>query len=314
MIRRMLLGLSLEEASFEKRGFAPTEPARQSWLEDIGRTFLHGYLTALELTSTANLTERLELVDRESRGFAYEGAAMSLLLQDRLWLGSGTRWRTFLDGPGSSHIYMLHVGAGWAVARLPWLRRNVNRVIDDLEPAVRWLVVDGYGFHEGYFHHREAIDQAALPRRLYGYARRAFDQGLGRSIWFVKGADRDRVTNCVNGFPVERRGDLWSGVGLACAYAGGASQPEVMRLYEDAGGHQAAFAQGVSFAAKCRARAGNSAAHTELVCRTVCGMPATEAAAMTDEALAETSRENPPADEFYERWRSITQVAACAHT
>jgi hypothetical protein len=52
-----------------------------------------------------------------------------------------------------------------------------------------------------------------------------------------------------------------------------------------AGAHHPDMAQGVAFAAKARQYAGNPASHTELACRIVCGMPADEAAFLTDHAL-----------------------------
>src|SRR6185503_18765465 len=109
------------------------------------------------------------------------------MLLDRLRL-TRRRFADFVSGPGASHVYMLYVGAGWAIARLPWLRSNPDRAIRHFDPLLGWLAVDGYGFHEGYFHWPESIDRRRLPRGLSGYARCAFDQGLGRSLWFVEGA------------------------------------------------------------------------------------------------------------------------------
>ena len=43
---------------------------------------------------------------------------------------------------------MMHVGLGWALARL---RRSVTPYLAQLDPLLGWLAVDGYGFHEGYF-------------------------------------------------------------------------------------------------------------------------------------------------------------------
>ena len=61
----------------------------------------------------------------------------------------GTRSaRSFLAGPGAAHTYMVHVGAGWALAQL---RRRVDRALARLDPLLGWLAVDGYGFHQGYF-------------------------------------------------------------------------------------------------------------------------------------------------------------------
>src|SRR5262249_43750809 len=155
-------------------------------------------------------------VESGERGFAFEGAAMASALLDLLALGRGRRLEGLLRGPGAAHVYMVHVGAGWALARLrrrPWSR------LHGLDPLLGWLSVDGYGFHQGFFAWERFVRRQEEPRRLSAYARRAFDQGLGRSLWFVHGADVERIASSVKSFSVRRRGDLWSGVGLAATYA-----------------------------------------------------------------------------------------------
>jgi hypothetical protein len=197
---------------------------------------------------------------------------------------------------------MMHVGLGWALARL---RRSVTSHLARLDPLLRWLVVDGYGFHEGYFGWPRYVEQRALPARLNGYERRVFDQGLGRSIWFVKGADVAAVASAIDAFPSARRDDLWSGAGLACAYAGGCGRAGVESLRAFAKKHRPALAQGVAFAAKTRQRAANLNPHTERVCHVICGRTAEEVAAITDAALQDLHEEGGlPA---YEAWRRRIQ-------
>jgi hypothetical protein len=170
-----------------------------------------------------------------------------------------------------------------------------------MDPLLGWLAADGYGFHEGYFHPRRFVESRALPPRVSGYARRAFDQGLGRSLWFVHGADPARIAAAIARFAAPRRADLWSGAGLACAYAGGSGPRETAALASMAGPCRPALAQGAAFAAGARERAGNPAPHTELACLTLCGCSAAAAAAVTDTALQGLA---PVGDlPAYEAWR-----------
>jgi hypothetical protein len=53
-------------------------------LERIGRTFLEGYHASLEEDEPGRLVDRLDGVEPEFRGFAFEGAAMGLALADHL--------------------------------------------------------------------------------------------------------------------------------------------------------------------------------------------------------------------------------------
>ena len=300
--RKRFLGLSPTEASFARRGFLVGEEKARHRLEQIGITFLTGYHAALEETGFVPLARRLATVDTELRGFAFEGAAMGLALLDCFTPWRKDRWHTFTEGLAEHHIYMMHVGFGWALARL---RRSVTSHLTRLDPVLRWLVVDGYGFHEGYFGWPRYIEQRAIPSRLDAYERRVFDQGLGRSIWFVKGANVAAVVSTIDAFPSARRNDLWSGVGLACAYAGGCGRAAIESLRVAANGHLPALAQGVAFAAKTRQRAANLNSHTETVSRLICAHSAEEAAAITDIALEDLRDEGElPA---YEVWRRRIQ-------
>ena len=227
---------------------------------------------------------------------------MGLALLDCFTPWRKDRWRTFTERLAEPHVYMMHVGLGWALARL---RRSVTPYLARLDPLLGWLVVDGYGFHEGYFGWPRYIERRAIPTHLNGYERRVFDQGLGRSIWFVKGADVAAVANAINAFPFARHDDLWSGVGLACAYAGGCGRAAIESLRVTADEHLPALGQGVAFAAKTRQRAANLNPHTETVCRLICGHSAEETAAITDAALEDLHGESRmPA---YEVWRRRIQ-------
>ena len=312
-LSRRLLGISPLETSFARRGFRCDSEALRERLEGVGACFVHGYLCGLEAGSAEELASRIEAeVPRDSTGFAYEGAAMALTLLDVLTPWRRDRLRHFLDGPGRAHVYIVHVGAGWALARLPL---PVERLLRTLHPILGWLALDGYGFHQGFFHWRETIVRQQVPRRLRGYARRVFDQGVGRSLWFVEGADPGRIAADVNAFPSARRADLWSGVGLACGYAGGAGRTGLETLLREAGNAAPALSQGVAFAAKARLLAGIPIADTALACAVLCGRTVEQTAALTDDAMppgaAAPSPAEPGSEPLFELWRQNIQQLLC---
>ena len=302
-IRRRWFGISPEEATFARRGFAAVEPAAQTHLERAGRAFIEGYNTALAKPQAAELSTELNRVEGTFRGFAFEGAAMALALLDLVTPWNRRRFDNFCECPdGDRHYYLLFVGAGWAVARVPWACRRFERSLRRYHPLYRWLALDGYGFHEGFFHTERYVGERRTPRRLSIQARRVFDQGLGRSMWFSHGGNADRLAATVESFPVARRADLWSGIGLGAAYAGGVVPQELEQLIDHAGHYANHLAQGASFAAKARVRAGNPAPHTELACQVFCRSSADEAATVTDQCLV-----NLPAngtEPQYEVWRT----------
>jgi hypothetical protein len=314
--RQTLLGVSADEALFSRRGFAATDKARQARLELCGGTFLEGYNCAIRLADPDRVALALDAVPAERRGFAFEGAGMGFALLDILAPWPRRSFQRFLTGPAAPHCYMVFVGAGWALARTsPRLARRLG----PLDPLLRWLMFDGYGFHAGFFDPHRSVHRRHQPRALRGYALNAFDQGLGRAIWFVSGALVDRVRATVEAFPPERHGDLWSGVGLAAAYAGGVSSGELCMLTTVAGNYRTHLSQGANFAAKARARAGNPASQTELACQVFCCSAATRCATICDETLPSITA--PDGGCAYEQWRAgirrrfedlSSEPAACA--
>jgi hypothetical protein len=292
------LGIAAQEVTFARRGFRGGDENTRTRIEWIGRVFRQGYHAALQDTNPVKLGRRLAAIEAEVRGFAFEGAAMGLALLDLLTPRFGNRWRAFVRGPAAAHLYIAHVGVGWALARVP---RRIDAVLAQFDPLLAWLIVDGYGFHEGFFHWPRSVERGQVPTRLRGYARRAFDQGLGRSLWFVDGADVARIAATVRTFAPSRRGDLWSGVGLACAYAGGVEDSMVDSLRVAAATDRPHLALGAAFAAKARELAGNTTGHTDRACRILCGVPAPVAAQLTDAALEGLAPYGD--DPAYEIWR-----------
>src|SRR5262249_7074494 len=188
-LAKVLLRISPEEASAARRGFSISDPAMRERLERVGTTFILGYQSGFEVEAADELGSVLNSVHPEWRGFAYEGAAMALALLDCFTLGRRERLGGFLRGPGDAHSYMVHVGAGWAIAPMPVAGRAL---LPRFDPLLKWLAIDGLGFHEGYFHWEQQRRDKRSRKRPGGYGARAFDQGLGRSLWFVDGGDVDQ--------------------------------------------------------------------------------------------------------------------------
>jgi enediyne biosynthesis protein E3 len=297
------MGIQPDEASFARRGF-PMEAGARSTLEGAGRTFVAGYRRALDSPESVLRSGELEdVAPLDAVGFAYEGAAMALALLDALTPWRRDRLSRFLAGPARKHAYIAHVGAGWSYARF---RFGYRRRWERLDPLLRWLAIDGLGFHEGYFHAERTIRRDRPRFRLEGYFARAFDQGLGRSLWFVAGAEPSAIARTIAGLAPKRHADLWSGVGLAAAYAGGVGRGELEALRPLADAHSPALAQGAAFAAEARRRAGNLVEHTELATQALCETSAEAAAATARRHLAGLEPENTPA---YEVWRRRVQGA-----
>ncbi|GAA2224903.1 DUF1702 family protein [Streptomyces amakusaensis] len=302
--RRRILTPSTTETEIEKRGFHNKGPAATELLETVGKQFLHGYGEAVETRSTAEMEENLERVPRQFRGFAYEGAAMGCVIMDSLPVTRTKRLAGMLAGRGDDHVYMAYVGIGWAMARLP---RPLWPDIAATDPLLRWLILDGYGFHQAYFktgryvHQRYQEPHFNWAHGTASYARRAIDQGIGRALWFIGGTDPGRVADLADAFPAVRHSDLYGGIGLAATYAAGASEEELRLLLKRAGDHRASLLQGSAFAAEARVRAGLVVPGTGAATALLCGMTPEEASELCV-TTRPTGKES--ADSLaYEQWR-----------
>ncbi|MHA3024329.1 DUF1702 family protein [Mycobacterium sp. BMJ-28] len=244
------------------------------------------------------LVSRLHEYDEELLGFAYEGAGIGLAALDTL-NPTKRRTRDFAAGPGAPYIYGIYLGAGMGLARMRLNPERFRRRLED--PLFSWVVLDGYGFHQGFFAHQRYVIEQRMPRQLKGYALRAFDHGMGRSIWFSGGADVARVAAIIASFTASRHPDLWQGVGLACGYTGGVDRPTVVDLRAAAGGHAGHLAVGAAMSASIRHQVGNTADHNDFASEVLCGVSSAEAAATVDALRADLPAD--PGVPAYALWR-----------
>lgn len=303
VLRHRAMAISPDEVSFDVRGFHASSPAARSMLERHGGAFVSGFNMALRAPDTNDLARRLREIPLADRGFAYEGSAMALAVLDILTPAGGQRLERLLRGPGDAHVYMLHAGAGWALARL---RLRPGAHLPMLDPFLRWLAIDGYGFHQGFFDPRRYVERQHVSRRLSSYERRTFDHGLGRSLWFVDGADVERVAETIAAYPESRRADLWSGVGLAASYTTVIDEADLLRLAHRAGSYRPHLTQGAAFAVGARHRAGNLVDHTRLAADVLCDAPVEQVVLVVDEAREGLSGGS---GRDYERWRARIRQA-----
>lgn len=312
-VRRTVTAPSLSRVTPEGRGFpgGDTEVARR--LGAIPQAVVCGFEWGIADGSPAETAARLALVAPEARGFAYEGATMACVIRDAV-SPARHRTRALLDGAGRPHILLNHIGIGFAMARLPraaW-RRAVPRLTEAWAyPRMSWLAVDGYGFDRAYFDNRRWIDSQYRPRRYAWegdaeYFPRAVDQGVGRALWFVHGGRPQDVASAVHRFAFDRRADLWSGVGLAATFAGGATASALSVLRDDAGRWAGHLCQGAVFAAKARHLAGHVPEHTTAATRVLTGRTVEAAAAFADDC-GEALGPAVPGSPVYEQWRTAVR-------
>jgi hypothetical protein len=291
-IRKRLTAPPAAEVMFTTRGFATDDAPAREQLEFSAFQLMLGFEFGVEQKRQDDVVLRLESVQREYRGFAYEGAAMGLALRDAMSPTGGHRHvESFLAGPefdsapGSKHVFMSYLGVGFTLAHLPkmlWKRALPDyRKLADY-PAMRWLVMDGYGFHLAYFDHEKYVNGQHVGRGYPGfdpdpYTNRAIDQGIGRAMWFVHGANVKRYVAAIKRFPETRQPDLFAGAGVAASYAGGVELADLEWLMDAAGPYRAEVAQGAVFALRARVVSDTLTPHNDLAAKVFCGCTPEEA-------------------------------------
>jgi hypothetical protein len=308
-LRRYLLTPSMASVGFAKRGFAVKPTAATQRLEAIPQAVICGFEWGIDSRDLWEVERRLAMVEPELRGFAYEGATMAFTIRDAMAGGRGGRAKELLLGPAQPHIFLTYIGIGFAMSRLP--RILWKKVLPDLTgspyfPTISWLAVDGYGFDRAYFDTGRWVDRQYVPKPYPwagspDYFPRALDQGIGRALWFMHGAQPAEVTKAVNRFAPHRRADLWSGVGLAATFAGGCQPEGLATLRQDAGTYRAEVALGVVLAVKARTYASFVPAHTEGAARALAGLSIADAVAIADSSEVEYDSSSPVPT--YELWR-----------
>jgi hypothetical protein len=307
-LRRLVMTPSLAKVSFNGRGFPVTPSDVTTRLEAVPNAVICGFEWGIDTHNQWEVERRLSIVDPELLGFAYEGVTMAFTILDAMGPGRGRRTRDFLLGPGQPHIFLAYIGIGFAMARLP--RPLWKKVLPDLSgsayyPTMSWLAVDGYGFDRAYFDTRRWVDEQRVPapypwQGSPDYFVRAVDQGIGRALWFIHGAQAPAVAAAVERFAGHRRPDLWSGVGLAATFAGGGTPEGLAELRRAAASLQPELAQGVVFAAAARAWAGTVPEHTTAAVRALAGLSFDDAVALAIGSAVEAAEGTIPA---YELWR-----------
>ncbi|WP_425247272.1 DUF1702 family protein [Streptomyces sp. NEAU-NA10] len=307
-LRRLAMAPSLEEVSFSGRGFPVQTGERARKLEAVPQAVVTGFEWGIEDRDLATTERRLALVDPEHRGFAYEGATMACAIRDAMG-PRGHRTRDLLTGGGKPHIFLNYIGIGFAMAKLPrplWRKLVPDLTGPEYYPAMNWLCVDGYGFDRAYFDTDTWVTRQRLdtPYDWDGHAsywRHAFDQGVGRALWFIHAGHVGHVSAAVRAFAGDRQPDLWSGVGLAATFAGGSTPVNLVTLCQEARSDRGHLAQGSVFAAKARHHAGFVPEHTATTLKALTGLTAEAAARLADDTapLALQSAGVP----MYELWR-----------
>jgi len=186
-------------------------------MQHIQSLFIEAKERAVQKNSTSELVDFLVAQSGEFTSVAFEGASMGLALTNY------PDWVRFCRVYGNEHGSQIYVGLGWALCE----ENKDLKVLNTLSSQGRWKTIDGYGYYMGTFNRRETIRKQKVPPSFFGNDLRAFNQGVGRSLWYLSQANTERLLRMINLFDEDRKPDIWRGVGVALTYVGGISREDV---------------------------------------------------------------------------------------
>ena len=216
-----------------------------------------------EVQDSYSETTQLDNYEIEFRSIAYEATSMCIALEDLKNGNELNRWHDFLN-ENSAHATQIHVGLGWALAQ-----NEISPIefLQQLEPVFGYRVLDGYGYYEGFFRRRKSILNQQQPQWNDSTATGAYDQGLGRSLWYIHNGEIDAAKHALEKFPVERHKDLWRGLGIAIAYVGGCNEKMLREVFIQSGSYKTQLVGGAMMALVSRDYANYISDDTALVCK-----------------------------------------------
>ncbi len=240
------------------------ENSVQHKMDTIQNTFLRVQDIFFESPDWKRHVVELESSDIEFRSIAYESASMSIALEELKQGEQLTNWFQFLNEAAAAHATQVHVGLGWAFAQQ---LKNPIAYLPELNPMMRYRVLDGYGYYEGIFRRRRSIINHLKLQVEDPVASAALDQGLGRSIWYLNKGVIDDAKTMIESFAVERHKDLWRGLGIAIAYVGGCNEEILQEISSKTDSFKPQLATGAVMALVSRSSANYISPDTELACK-----------------------------------------------
>jgi enediyne biosynthesis protein E3 len=271
-------------------------------MDSIQNIFRSVQSSSSETKSLPELFQYLDSFEPEFRSIAYEAASMAIALGDLKDSEHLSSWFQFLE-QANHHATQIHVGLGWALSQL---QADPLPFIATLHPMMRYRVADGYGYYEGIFRKRKSVLSQQKPEWTDATASRAFDQGLGRSIWYLNQGQHETAIKMLESFPAERQADLFRGLGIAITYAGGCSEEKLLQISARAGLYKTQLATGAVMGLISRERAGYITEDAALACRVWCYKTVEELVSLyTPEVLSSESTES----NAYSNWIHSIEAA-----
>ena len=237
-------------------------------MELIQATFQDAKEKVSDISNLEQLNESLLKFPNEFISVAYEGASMGLAIKTIQETNSLAIWDDFYQHFGLKHSTQIYIGLGWAFSELNLDFSDVDIIIT---PSLQYRVMDGYGYYEGIFKRKSSIRMQQVPQ-FDALSLRSYDQGLGRSLWYIAQGEVERLARTIHLFPENRQDDLWRGIGIASSYVGGIDTIILEQLTKEAGKYLPSFKCGAAMLIQSRTKANTIVDDTEVIANFLFGV------------------------------------------
>ena len=260
-------------------------------IENVKTIFQLAKENARRLEDLNELIICLDQTQKEFISVAYEGAAMEIALQDFASGNSTKRLPEFLKR-AKKHTTQIYIGLGWAIAQ----EKNPSLIsTEKIDPRMLFCIWDGCGYFDGIFKQRQTIKGQNRLAYIDQNNYRAYDEGMGRSLWYLAKGDNEKIKEMVKLFSEERHSDLWRGIGIACSYVGGFNESTLVSLKISAGKHAMQLCIGNAMVAESRIQAESPTIDMEIACDFFCNLK-------TEELISITETIDTAKEENFNQW------------
>lgn len=225
-----------------------------------------------------------------SRGWYIEGLANGLVVRDPV--NKSSQLKDLFDLAGEENHFLIYGGIGMGLAIT---KASVDPFKGLLPSPDGDLAFDGFGFYQSMFAQKEALVEQNMPAFIAedpSWAM-AFDQGIGRGLWFTQGGRVDRMADKIAAFPVARQAPMWMGLAFGATYAGGTVEIQ-QQVAEQGKAFLSHIRLGCAYACFIRAKAKAPADHTEQAAQLFAGLSADRLATILSEYLESDAHTNAP--------------------
>lgn len=216
-IPRVIFHVTNLEKSIRRQHHLNLNTPNAQWIWKISEAYFKGYNLSLSAGKDfVGLTNQLDRIDKELRGFAYEGAGTGLAILEILSPFHKKDLSIFLNQHAANHRETISAGIGLAYARI---NLGYEKKLNSVDSMTREFIVDGHSFYFGCLKNTQ-VSSLTPPKFYLDKDKAIFYRGIGRSLWFRTNGNINDTQKFINTFAADKKNQLWEGFAIACAYAG----------------------------------------------------------------------------------------------